>query len=170
MSGENHIAAQKGEGTHELGVSVVVPAYDEEGSVGRVVEALRHDLAATKWRSEIIVVDDGSSDATAAAAEAAGARVLRHTYNRGYGAALKTGTQHALYDLVCITDADGTYPTDRIPDLLAHWRSSHADMVVGATDRRRSRACSEGRPSPSSTNGTKVARGCFSGGYLRRFA
>src|SRR5262249_22502084 len=79
---------------------------------------------------EIIVVDDGSKDKTRRAAEEAGAVVLRHPRNRGYGASLKTGITVAAYDVICITDADGTYPVERIPELLAELRT--ADMVVGA--------------------------------------
>jgi glycosyltransferase involved in cell wall biosynthesis len=75
-------------------------------------------------------VDDGSSDKTAEKAAAAGARVLRHRSNRGYGAALKSGITAASHTFVVITDADGTYPCEYIPEMLA--RLATADMVVGA--------------------------------------
>jgi glycosyltransferase involved in cell wall biosynthesis len=78
----------------------------------------------------LIVVDDGSTDATAARAEAAGARVIRHAGNRGYGAALKTGILAARGAIVVITDADGTYPNERIPEIVGLMRDN--DMVVGA--------------------------------------
>ena len=81
-----------GQGTVDsCGVTVVVPAYDEEQGIDSVLAALQQALEATGWQHEIIVVDDGSTDATAAQAEAAGVRVLRHAANRGYSAALKTG-------------------------------------------------------------------------------
>jgi len=80
--------------------------------------------------AEIIVVDDGSKDNTARAAQSAGAQVVRHRGNRGYGAALKTGIALAKNDTIVITDADGTYPPEMIPTLLAELE--HADMVVGA--------------------------------------
>jgi glycosyltransferase involved in cell wall biosynthesis len=79
---------------------------------------------------EIIVVDDGSSDQTAAEALRARARVLKHPANRGYGAAIKTGILAAKYDTIVITDADGTYPAEEIPPLVA--KLELADMVVGA--------------------------------------
>jgi glycosyltransferase involved in cell wall biosynthesis len=111
-------------------VTVVIPAYNEEKGVGPVVRAVRDVLDQAGIRSEVIVVDDGSSDKTAEAAHAAGARVLRHRSNRGYGAALKTGIASARHDVVAITDADGTYPCEAIPELVSELEQ--ADMVVGA--------------------------------------
>jgi glycosyltransferase involved in cell wall biosynthesis len=75
-------------------------------------------------------VDDGSADDTSRAAAAADVRVLRHRRNRGYGAALKTGIAAAEHPWILITDADGTYPAEAIPSLLA--LADHNDMVVGA--------------------------------------
>jgi glycosyltransferase involved in cell wall biosynthesis len=72
-------------------VTVVIPAYEEGGAVGVVVESLR---SAASWR-ELLVIDDGSTDQTAAAAAAAGAQVIKHPYNKGNGAAVKTGIRHA---------------------------------------------------------------------------
>jgi glycosyltransferase involved in cell wall biosynthesis len=111
-------------------VSVVIPAFNEEQGVGPVVVELLETLGRQGLEAEIIVVDDGSTDKTAAAAAAAGARVLRHRSNRGYGAALKSGISAASNDYVVITDADGTYPSKYIPELLASLET--ADMVVGA--------------------------------------
>jgi glycosyltransferase involved in cell wall biosynthesis len=91
---------------------------------------MRDVLERNGVSAEIIVVDDGSKDGTAAAALQAGARVLRHRSNRGYGAALKTGITAATSQYIVITDADGTYPSEYIPELLA--RLEQADMVVGA--------------------------------------
>src|SRR5689334_3677864 len=110
--------------------SIVIPAYNEEHGVGPVVTELRQVLEQQGIEGEIVVVDDGSKDKTAQAARAAGARVLRHRSNRGYGAALKTGIAAASNDYCVITDADGTYPCEYIPDMLAKLES--ADMVVGA--------------------------------------
>ena len=110
--------------------SIVIPAYNEEQAVGPVVAELRNVLDSHGIEAEIIVVDDGSADKTAQAAAAAGARVLRHRSNRGYGAALKSGIAAASNDSVVITDADGTYPCKYIPEMLA--RLETADMVVGA--------------------------------------
>jgi glycosyltransferase involved in cell wall biosynthesis len=110
--------------------SIVIPAYNEEQAVGPVVAELRDVLDSHGIEAEIIVVDDGSSDQTAKAAAAARARVLRHRSNRGYGAALKSGIAAAKNDYVVITDADGTYPCQYVPEMLARLES--ADMVVGA--------------------------------------
>mgnify|MGYP001348957803 CR=1 FL=1 len=111
-------------------VSVVIPAYNEEASVGAQVSAIRDQLSACGVSHEIIVVDDGSQDRTAAEALRVGARVLQHSQNRGYGSAIKTGILAAKYDIIVISDADGTYPADQIPILVDKLET--ADMVVGA--------------------------------------
>ncbi len=113
-----------------MNVSIVIPAFNEEEGVGHVITEMRETLKSHAIEAEIIVVDDGSADATAQAALEAGARVLRHRSNRGYGAALKTGITAASNPYIVIADADGTYPSEYIPELLAHLEQ--ADMVVGA--------------------------------------
>lgn len=107
-------------------VSVVIPAMNEAGAIASVVREL---TAAASW-CEILVVDDGSSDDTAAQAEAAGARVIRHPYNMGNGAAVKTGIRAARGEVVLIIDGDGQHqPADalRLIDLVGTY-----DLVVGA--------------------------------------
>ncbi len=107
-------------------VSIVIPAMDEEASIGTVVEALRR---AAPWR-EVIVVDDGSSDGTAMRAAAAGAVVIRHPYNKGNGAAVKSGIRRASGEYVLIVDADGQHPPEdalRLVEPLGTY-----DLVVGA--------------------------------------
>lgn len=111
-------------------VSVIVPAFNEETAVAPQIDAIRSVLYAHGFPFEIIVVDDGSEDRTAEEAMRAGARVLQHPENRGYGAALKTGILAAENDIIVMIDADGTYPTDQIPNLVAKLET--ADMVVGA--------------------------------------
>ena len=111
-------------------VSIVIPAYNEQGAIGGVVQQLRDVFEAAGLVHEILVVDDGSSDATAAEAAAAGATVVEHPQNRGYGSSLKTGILRARYDLIAITDADGTYPAERLPELIALCDRFH--MAVGA--------------------------------------
>jgi len=111
-------------------VSVVIPAYNEGEHVAGQVIAVREVLARSGWPFEIIVVDDGSTDRTAAEADSTGARVLRRPRNRGYGAAIKLGIRHAKHDWILITDADGTYPVEAIPSLLA--AAERNEMVVGA--------------------------------------
>lgn len=112
------------------GVSVVIPAFNEESSIGGVIAELSELLSEHDISSEIIVVDDGSRDATARRAMEAHARVLQHRKNRGYGASLKTGIAAATYDAIAIIDADGTYPARYLPELLDELEC--ADMVVGA--------------------------------------
>ena len=107
-------------------VSIVIPALDEEDAIGEVVGQLR---AAAPWR-EIIVVDDGSADATGARAAAAGACVIRHPYNKGNGAAVKTGIRHAHGEFVLIVDADGQHQPADAARLAA--RLGEYDLVVGA--------------------------------------
>lgn len=116
------------------GVTVVVPAFDEERGIEGVVRRLFGlDLG---FPLEVLVVDDGSRDGTAAvlerlAPEFPRLRLVRHAVNQGYGAALKTGFARARTEVVVITDADGTYPEDRIAELVARIDEG-ADMAVGA--------------------------------------
>lgn len=113
-------------------ISVVVPAFNEEDAIAPTVAAIRAMLDAAGWADgEIIIVDDGSTDRTAERAAAAGAHVIRHPANAGYGRSLKDGILAAKHDLIAITDADGTYPIDRIPALVAHVEAGF-DMAVGA--------------------------------------
>jgi glycosyltransferase involved in cell wall biosynthesis len=111
-------------------VSIIIPSFNEELAVAGVVQEISEILLAHGIPGEILVVDDGSTDRTADAARRAGARVLRHRSNRGYGTALKTGIMAALHNLILITDADGTYPAKYIPAILRELQN--ADMVVGA--------------------------------------
>ncbi len=131
--GGRHLIEEVGEpalGAKERAVSVVIPAFNEGPHVGAQVRAVAAAMQLSGFEWELIVVDDGSADATAAEASAAGARVLRKVRNEGYGAALKTGIQAAKHGWILITDADGTYPTAAIPELLA--RAARNEMVVGA--------------------------------------
>ena len=111
-------------------VSVVIPAYNEQDSVANQIRAVHDGLIASGRAFEIIVVDDGSTDQTGDEAVKAGARLLRHPVNKGYGASLKSGVLAARHDTIAIIDADGTYPADEIPQLLEKLLT--ADMVVGA--------------------------------------
>ena len=112
------------------GVTVIFPAYNEAGAIANEIRATAAVMSRLGRPFELLVVDDGSTDGTAETAEAAGARVLQHIGNRGYGSALKTGIVAAAHDTIVISDADGTYPAERIPDLLRELET--ADMVVGA--------------------------------------
>ena len=111
---------------HPSDVTVVIPACNEAGAIGGVIRDLR---ARADWR-EIVVVDDGSSDATGAEAEAAGARVIRHPYNKGNGAAVKTGIRSATGEHVLIMDGDGQHQPADAARLIACL--GEYDLVVGA--------------------------------------
>lgn len=112
------------------GVSVVIPAFDEESAIGQQLDEIDLVLRRTGRPYEVIVVDDGSRDGTAQQAAARGVRLIRRDRNYGYGAALKAGIAEAKHDWILITDADGTYPNASIPELLKHIPES--DMAVGA--------------------------------------
>jgi glycosyltransferase involved in cell wall biosynthesis len=107
-------------------VSIVIPAMNEADAIGDVVARLR---AHASWH-EIIVVDDGSRDATGERAHAAGARVVRHPYNKGNGAAVKTGIRNATGEFVLIVDADGQHQPEDARRLVE--RLGEYDLVIGA--------------------------------------
>lgn len=107
-------------------VSIVIPALDEASAIGTVVQRLR---SIAPWR-EVIVVDDGSTDETAIVAASAGARVIKHPYNKGNGAAVKTGIRQVAGEYVLIFDADGQHSAEdavRLVRFLGEY-----DLVVGA--------------------------------------
>lgn len=117
-----------------MNVTILIPAYNEEGTIGGTVA----ELKTLGMGYQILVVDDGSRDATAVRAREAGADVVRHPYNKGYGAALKTGIIEAAHDVIVTFDADAQYETRDVPRLLD--QISIYDMVVA--DRSGSRAAS----------------------------
>jgi glycosyltransferase involved in cell wall biosynthesis len=107
-------------------VTIVVPAMNEAAAIGGVVTEL---LAIAPWR-DVLVVDDGSTDETAARASAAGARVIRHPYNKGNGAAVKSGIRAADSEYILIVDGDGQHPPADTLRLAA--RLGEFDLVIGA--------------------------------------
>lgn len=148
-------------------LTIIMPAHNEAGRVGAVVQEVRQRYP----QAEVLVVDDASSDATAEEAAAAGAHVLRHPYNKGNGAAVKTGLRHARGRLVLLMDADGQHDPADIAHLLAPL--GEYDLVVGARDpasqasflRRlgngafnRLATYLTGRPIPDLTSGFRAAR------------
>jgi len=107
-------------------VSVVIPVFEEAEAIGTVIQSLRE---AATW-CEVLVVDDGSSDETARVATTAGARVIRHPYNKGNGASVKTGIRNAAGEFILIIDGDGQHSLAdglRLVNLLREY-----DLVAGA--------------------------------------
>lgn len=114
-------------------ISVIIPAFNEAEIIVQIIQKITHILDENGTPFEILVVDDGSDDGTAAQAEGAGARVIRHPYNIGNGAAVKTGIRNARGDVLVMLDADGQHPPEDIPRLLE--KIGPYDMVVGARTR-----------------------------------
>ena len=110
----------------QLSTSVVIPAYNEAATIAEVVKAL---LIAGDW-CEVLVVDDGSDDDTGTLARQAGARVYRHPYNKGNGAAVKTGIRSASGDHILIIDGDGQHRAHDAARLVENL--GEYDLVVGA--------------------------------------
>ncbi len=114
-----------------LDVTIVLPAYNEASHLVEEIDRIRSSMAASPYSFEILVVDDGSTDNTAAVMEdIEGVRYIRFLQNRGSGSVRRIGTQLARGTVVVWTDADMTYPNDRIPELvqgLQGW-----DQIVGA--------------------------------------
>ena len=116
-------------------VTIVVPAHNEEAGIGQVLADVKAAMADTPHSFEIVVVDDSSTDRTAEIARESGVTLYQHSFRRGYGEALKTGIRIARSNVIVTIDADGTYPCDVIPTLLA--RLDGIAMVVGARIGRR---------------------------------
>ena len=115
---------------HPDSVTIVVPAFNEGESIGQIVNELR---AAADWH-EVLVIDDGSTDGTGQAAQDAGARVIRHPYNKGNGASIKTAIRAATSEWLAIVDGDGQHRPGDAARLVA--RLGDYDLVVGARDPR----------------------------------
>jgi glycosyltransferase involved in cell wall biosynthesis len=107
--------------------SIILPAYNEEPGIAAVLQSIR----AAYPEAELIVVDDCSTDTTAAIAIQNGAKLIRHTLNLGAGKSVKDGVEQAFFDRIIMMDSDGTYPVDSIPALLAELDLGY-NLVVGA--------------------------------------
>ena len=117
----------------ELDVTVVLPVYNEKGHLRDELERIQRALDSSEYAYEIVVVDDGSNDGSAEQlAELAGGkiRLIRFAQNRGSGSARKAGTHAARGRVVVWTDADMSYPNERIPELVKELDGY--DQVVGA--------------------------------------
>ena len=109
-------------------VSIIIPAFNEAQSIKNVVKGLRQQFNNV----EILVINDGSSDQTAELALEAGATVISHARNLGYGAALKTGIENSKRDFVLFCDADGQHTFEDVGRIIDTASSEKYDMVVGA--------------------------------------
>lgn len=126
-------------------LSIIIPAYNEENGIGKTLHALKAVLS----EAEIIVVDDGSSDQTLAHARSVdGVVVIPHLFNRGYGAALKTGMLQATRGFIAWFDADGEHRVEDLISMAAQLRSSHLAAVIG-------------RRSTSSTHLRRIGKWCI---------
>ena len=117
-------------------LSIVLPAKNEAAAIGATVEKIHAQLLQMQivGEIEVLVVNDGSTDNTAAVAQAAGARVVHHPYSKGNGAAIKTGARAASGEVIVFMDADGQHDPADIPRLLDKLAQGY-DMVVGARQR-----------------------------------
>lgn len=113
-----------------LQISFIIPCHNEEGNISNLLEKIRKVMDARQETFEMIVVNDASTDGTATAAKAAGARVISHPYNIGNGAAVKNGIRAASGDIVLMMDGDGQHPPEAIPELLD--ALANHDLVVGS--------------------------------------
>ena len=113
-------------------ISIIIPAYNEEKSIVSVLKEIEDVMNRSRLSYEIIVVNDGSTDKTMQVLRNSGLniKVFNHGVNRGYGTLLKTGISNAQHEIVVKTDAGGTYPNERIPELVRYMKGYH--MVVGA--------------------------------------
>lgn len=106
-------------------ISAIVPAYNEESRINNTIQKIQ------PYVDEIIVIDDASKDQTAEVAHNAGVIVIRHKKNQGYIAAIKRGFKEATGNIVVTIDADGEFPAEKIPELIAPIINDKYDMVQG---------------------------------------
>lgn len=117
-----------------LNFSIIIPCYNEERAIEKTLTDIENII--TNQQYELIVVNDGSTDQTSTilnriSSNHPNIKVIHSAHNRGYGASLKIGIRSASSDIIVITDADGTYPNDRIPELVSIVKQGAA-MAVGA--------------------------------------
>ena len=112
-------------------VSIVLPAYNEEEAIGKVIEDIQNALRGASVSYEALVVDDQSADRTAEIAAAKGARVVRRPIRGGSGAARRTGIMEAQGEIIVMLDADGSYDAGDIPRLLSFFPSTTRSTALG---------------------------------------
>lgn len=111
-------------------ITILIPVYNEKDALPKVIDDLKAVLKKAGREGDILVVDDGSTDDSAAIAESKGAKVIRHEKNLGTGAARTTGVKASENEIIVMIDGDCTYPAEVIPDMVAMMGKS--DMVIGA--------------------------------------
>ena len=111
------------------GLTFVIPVHNEEVAIPSVLESLRRVMRRERLEAEIIVIDDGSTDGTAAAAAADGVRVITIPMNVGYGAAVRRGIEAAAHSRIVIADGDASYPLEYTGEILR--RLERFDLVIG---------------------------------------
>jgi glycosyltransferase involved in cell wall biosynthesis len=118
-----------------VSVSVIIPVYNEEAIIKNTLVEIYDILANSDINEfEVIAINDGSSDRTEQEITGSGVpcQVITHKVNKGYGASLKTGLRYAKYGNILITDADETYPHDKIPEMYEYYIQNRLDMLVGS--------------------------------------
>ena len=121
--------------TKTKGLTVIVPVYNEQEAIRDTIEHIEKIKESADFDIEIILVNDGSTDGTGEILKGCSrenCRVITHPSNQGYGAALKTGIKVATFEYIAITDADETYPNERIPEFFHETLENNLDMLVGA--------------------------------------
>ena len=128
---------------HDLSLSVVLPAYNEAENIGRVIESAVRYLGDRQICYEIIVVNDGSSDATAAivgelSTQNPQIQLINHPQNLGYGSALRSGFDHALHEYIFLTDGDGQFDISDLDQFLPYLYDpqDNAKVVIGYRAKR----------------------------------
>jgi len=111
--------------------TILLPAYNEENSVVPVIEGIKKEMSFLDGQNEILIIDDGSTDQTAAKlATIEGIRLITHERNLGYGASIKTGVRNSHGEKIMLIDADSSYPVEKIRQMITE--AERFDMVVGA--------------------------------------
>lgn len=116
-----------------MSLSIIVPVYNEEKNIKKTIYKIDSILKKSDLKNyEIIVINDGSTDNTDQTLKQSkiSFNLIEHEQNRGYGASIKSGIQKSKYEVIAITDADGTYPIEKIPEMYENFKDY--DMVVGS--------------------------------------
>lgn len=116
-------------------VSIVIPVYNEEKAIPETIKSIKKLLEKNSG-IEIIFVDDGSTDRTLSILESEKAskhiKIIAQEKNKGYGASIKVGINYSNFEYIALTDGDGSYPIEKIPELFEEFFRENADMVIGA--------------------------------------